>query len=136
MMIDPREDKLPKWAQELIERERIKASLSWPQFPKPEPVFTCGPNIRSAPTEFRGQQFWQSNVHSGRVTRRWMGKAGGQFTTEEAEATLGRTYGWGESCSGDYYATERDGWRFMAWSIAESAAFALYRVGKETKGEP
>ena len=127
-MTDPREDKLPKWAQELIERERIKASLSWPQFPKPEPVFTCGPNIRSAPTEFRGQ----SNVHSGRVTRRWMGKAGGQFTTEEAEATAGRTCGWSESCSGDYYATERDAWRVMAWSIAESAAGALYRVGKET----
>ena len=38
-MTDPREAKLPKWAQEALEAERVRAALCWPSEPEPEPDF-------------------------------------------------------------------------------------------------
>ena len=123
-MSDPREDKLPKWAQELIAVERTKTALSWPNEPKPEPLcrfdggngaFVDGEKPKA------GDTLWQY--------RTAYGVSGGQVSSVVFDGMYVERSGGGRSrAGGQYYATERDATLALLWAECEASADRLHHI--------
>lgn len=64
-MQDPREAKLPKWAQRMLKDERIKSALSWPTVSQPAPVAIYNDGCLLAGTEIRYAVVWCESLKSG-----------------------------------------------------------------------
>ena len=123
-MSDPREDKLPKWAQELIAVERTRTALSWPNEPKPEPIcrFDGGsgmlvsgerPNAGSVMWYFvKSDTFRQGRTESVAFDGIYEVSRGGNKSRP----------------NGPYYATERDATLALLWAECEASADRLHHI--------
>ena len=119
-MIDPREDKLPKWAQELLADERRRAALAWPTEARPEPLWTPGVNVY-APREMDGRTVWNAKEHLPAPLAHQV--SGGFVHCGEPKSGFGF-----RPESSRYFATEREAALDMWWSRAEEAASRLYAI--------
>ena len=123
-MSDPREDKLPKWAQELIAVERTKTALSWPNEPKPEPLcrFDGGSGVFVAGERPSvGDTLWHY--------RTAYGVSGGQVSSVVFDGHYVERNGGNKSrAAGLYYATERDATLALLWAECEAAADRLHHI--------
>ena len=121
-MIDPREAKLPKWAQDVLATERKRAALAWPTEARPDPLWQPGVNTY-APHDMNGTTVWQSiPVHS---------------EPRECVAKSGFVHGPGDGSTrligsrpedGRFFATRREALLDMLWARSEEAAARLYAL--------
>ena len=124
-MSDPREDKLPKWAQELIAVERTKTALSWPNEPKPEPLcrFDGGSGaLVSGKGPKDGDTLWHH--------QKAYGFSGWQVSSVvfDDHNYVKRNNGGSSRPDGLYYATERDATLALLWAECEAAADRLHHI--------
>jgi hypothetical protein len=119
-MTDPREAKLPKWAQDLLEAERTRAALAWPTEPDPEPraVFDGGLHsvVRGDPSDGIVFEF---NAYTCAT-----------YSTElRGRHVYSAPNGIGSRPDGPVYATEADARLALRWKIARDCARRLRKAG-------
>lgn len=116
-MKDPREDKLPKWAQEALEAERRARALCWPSEPEPAPVMVCDPNTGAVTSgeEVKTGQLWRVNT----------GYRIAEMVEIDQYVAKKKGQAFGERRGGAYYKTERDALLALHWRECRSAAAAL-----------
>jgi len=116
-MRDERESKLPKWAQELLEAERIRAAFAWPNEAEPEPlvVFDANGNVTVGSRPEPDTKLWQA-VPSGHVVK-WVFNGNRVFHSgrETLHTPVGR-----------YYATEPEATLALRWVLCREFALRLY----------
>ena len=113
-MFDPREEKLPKWTQELLHQERLKSALRFPDTPAPTPDFTTqqhGGFVGQKPQE--GTELFSSN--SDQIFRHFVGVNGYLHSNE-------RLSGFGARASGSYYLCLQDARLARRWMVARRCA--------------
>lgn len=126
MTSNNREQKLPKWAQDLLEDVREEAALRWPGEPEPEPAFRTGTDDYTFPSDLRGKVLWKSlgghtpAIQSCTVTEhgyesKRLGDAKSGFYTRP---------------SGTYYFTERDALLALRWKVSAIAARRLRLIDR------
>lgn len=123
-MIDPREDKLPKWAQETILRERRSGLVSPPPFERPAPDYQKRNSLFFAGE--RPVMKWVYGVaagHRGAFTtyRRFAGKDTILYDNEKCE-------GFGSRADGVFWFSEGDARKEVAWRTADHSAKRLYEA--------
>lgn len=123
-MKDPREKKLPQWAQQLLEDERLKVSLRFPEAPEPKPRFkasqTSGRFIGEQPCD--GQRlFYVSGVfirdgyHEDGLIYSAIGKRGSKRRP-----------------SGPYFLSEAGARLSLRWKLSRRFARDLLRAETQT----
>ena len=131
--MDPREAKLPKWAQEALEEARTRAALAWPGFPDPAPAFTADGASGDATPHSDGF-YWQTWLTYGaersKVERVWVRARIRYSSPQEAE----RREGFGSRCDGRYYATREEAFQAAAWLEAAAAAKRLRSILAQLEG--
>jgi len=126
-MVDPREHKLPKWAQELLRQERLQAVLRFPEAPRPEPdwSFDASGHDKFHRKMTPGAKIWQ--VQSGyglpKIVFSVVGDDG-----RHIYSAPGRKRGFSRRPHGYYFASHADAVLALRWSIATMAAEALLDV--------
>jgi hypothetical protein len=120
---DPREAKLPLWAQDALEAARTKAALCWPSAPDPEPIWReGGPASFSSTFGIAGRRVFSvrgSGLDLG--VHKDVTAAYGLLAPRSGN-------GFSHRPSGKYYATEREALVACQWQIARAAASHLRRL--------
>lgn len=113
-MKDPREAKLPKWAKEILQAERMENSLSWPKEPEPKPVaiYHGGALIEGEP------------IADGGVWTRRSGLLAAERVTFEDGCALS-PHGTPIGATGAFYETKRDVLLVLLWEECRKAAAHL-----------
>lgn len=76
MTYDPREEKLPKWARALLDKERLNADLRWPSEPEPKPLERFSGDM-VARSHLRSRTvFLIFGLHGAIVETRWIDDRG------------------------------------------------------------
>lgn len=120
-MKDPREKKLPQWAQQLLEDERVKVALRFPSEPDPAPDFIAsqtGGNWTGA-TPYRGERLFQV-VGEDRILSYI---ANGLYLYRDAAMK-----GNGKRPSGPFFLELDDARISLRYRIAKRAAYQLLRA--------
>jgi hypothetical protein len=116
-MTDPRETKLPKWAQDLIAEERMKYLVRFPDRPCPEPdIMEYTGHSRDAP-----RHTWIYSENSYRVFAHWVGKNGYLFADE-------REGGSGAQVRGHYYLNKEDAELAHLWRVCRECALRILKA--------
>ena len=124
MTPDPREMKLPKWAQERIGEMRRRADLAWPCDPKPDPVAVMDDNGFATKGESqRDLTLWKTMVgfHNMSVSSVYINRNGYEQ----------RGAGFGSRMCGAYYATEREAILAAWWEACEHSATAIHNLAQQ-----
>ncbi len=136
-MTDPREAKLPQWAQQLLEAERVKAALAWPTEPAPAPDLVFDNNGRPTVGERKDGYVYQVVPHAGfdgrgRVNKYYL-RGWSLVGDPDAERMSG------SRPEGAYYRLPRDAALALLWAVARESAKALYEARLRVdavKGDP
>lgn len=120
MTYDPREQKLPKWAQEYLAETRRRADLAWPTIPKPHPYCVIDENGHAAigPKPYN-ITLW--NVTGGMV---------GDVVVGAGGCKESRGGGFATRLHGAYYATLRDAQAAAWWEACEKAAGHIHAAAE------
>jgi hypothetical protein len=118
-MIDPREAKLPLWAQNLLEEHRTAAALAWPGRPDPAPLTEAGMKARVGLTVF---EFTAPSASHPAVIMSFVDRYG-ILRRDGAGHGIGT-----HARSGPYYASETDAWLAAQWAMCRHAAQQLRRL--------
>ncbi len=126
MKRDPRETKLPLWAQDVINEERKNGALHWPTEPRPEPiaVFNDG-RLVGGDKPADDTCIWKVESGFGNTyvpSKRFFQK-GVLYLYVTADLK-----GFSVRPSGEYFATERDAVLEAWWMTAGTAANALHTL--------
>lgn len=119
-MADPRESKLPKWAQEQFEAMRTRAALAWPTVPKPAPDYVCRDGFWHGGAKPSDCELWRVDGGSGlsdftvRAVR---------IDAHGYERTGSGSFG--SRPNGDYWASYAGAVAAAWWRQAERSARAL-----------
>lgn len=119
---DPREGKLPRWAQDLIGNLRVAIALRWPGTP-PEVWFeTSGDGWKRPAAEALNGTAWRLTGGHGtryRAEQVWFDAGGVYYTTPDCTG-MG-----GSRRDGEFYRTKRDALHAARWRVAHKAATEL-----------
>lgn len=145
---DTRENKLPKWAQELIEETRIGLALRWPSEPEPEPSFSV---TRRGDARLSENVFWSPPDYAlGATWFRLLGSSTQplvksvfiamnriEFQDEEAaKIAQGHHYRGGYQCEGPYWSNRRDALLAGHWRACRDFAGRLAVIIDLIEKEP
>jgi hypothetical protein len=123
-MKDPRENKLPQWAQQLLYDERLKVALRFPEDPDPVPNYVANQN----------SGFWMDQrpkngtklfYVSGQHIRIAFVFAGSIYDSDDAN-------GWGRRPAGPFFVHEGDARLALRWKKARRAAADLLQAETAT----
>lgn len=120
MTRDPREDKLPRWAQDLLAAERERAALAWPTFREPEPLFRASGDF-AAPPEARGRAVY--TIFRGNFSRFEVRGWG-----VDPDGYMGSGVSRFRPRGGPYYATHDDALRAAHWAACRAAAKEILAI--------
>lgn len=131
MMYDPREAKLPKWAQEMFSEVRIRSDLSWPNEPRPEPVVVAdgASGHVEIGREFKGEAWkvYGGAGFSGRSVKRVV------IDDIRTERDPAFPRSGGSRMGGRYYATERDAWLAAWWDECVDSARRIHAIAQRVR---
>lgn len=114
--MDPRENKLPKWAQELLQQERMKYLVRFPDQPAPEPDISEHIGHGKAP-----RLQWIYSQNSSGVYRHWVGKTGYLYHDAAEE-------GHGSQVRGKYWLHKEDAELAHLWAVCTECALRILRA--------
>ena len=112
-MTDPRENKLPKWAQELLYQERMKSVVRFPDEPAPRPDISERIGSARAP---KGQWIYSQNLYN--VSPHWIGKDGYMYKTTDESS-------FGSQVRGDFWLSREDARLAHIWNVCTYAAKSI-----------
>lgn len=112
---------MTKVEKALVERLRIRASLTLPPYEKPVPF---EPEERQYP-ERSEQVAWFQNAHGMSVTKGWTERGG---HNRNAELPVGSGYRNGSQGSGQPYRTQLEAYRAMRWDATEECMRKLAAI--------
>ena len=115
-MTDPREKKLPKWAQELLHEERMKSVVRFPDEPSPEPDISEHIGSAAAP---RGQYIY--SITPNGVFTHWVGKSGYLYSSQKEES-------FGSQVRGDFWLSKDDARLAYLWRVCTRAAKGILKA--------
>jgi hypothetical protein len=115
-MKDEREEKLPKWAQDLLREERMKAIVRFPDEPAPEPDFVENCGHARAP-----RCTWIYSENQFRVFSHWVGSSGYMYESQEE-------IGFGQQIRGKFWLHEDDARRAHLWRVCRDSAEAILKA--------
>ena len=124
MMSDPREAKLPVWARELLETERLRAALAWPTEPDPEPrCVMSGASGQCLSGNDSDGEVWVANAHRGDVRRAELRARHLYFSAYDSQHNIG------SRPDGALYGSESDARTALRWAVARDCAKRLRAAG-------
>ena len=114
--MDPREHKLPKWAQDLLTQERMNCVVRFPDEPAPPPDISEELGHARAP---RSSWIYSTNVRGVRAW--WVAENGYIYKGMSAS-------GFGTPVRGNFWLKEEDAHLAHLWDVCTCAARDILRV--------
>ena len=118
-MTDPREAKLPKWAQDALASARRRADLAWPSMPKPEPYCVADVNGHTTGKDPKGRTLYKvfGGFHGAMVE---------SANIDNSRHIVRGDGGFGQRMQGEFYATRSDAILAAWWRECEASATAIH----------
>jgi hypothetical protein len=122
MSYDPREKKLPKWAQEMLAHERVSADLRWPSEPEPKPIAVLSGDSYP-PESIRGRTVYKvyGGYHGAYVDAVSIGADG--YVRCEMQA-------YGSRPHGTFYATRNEALLAAWWRECKASAAVIHKAAQ------